>query len=68
MNSEQYRAILKNLGLSVYASGRIIGISLRQSQRYAAGDAIPVPIARLLIMLDRHGIPAEWRAPISRSP
>lgn len=63
MTAETYKATLKMLGLSVYASGGVLGISLRQSQRYAAGEAsVPLTIARLLVMFLRHGIPPEWRA------
>lgn len=62
INSEQFLAVLHELNLSVYASAKLLGISLRQAQRYGAGEAeIPLTVARLLEMFLRHGIPAGWR-------
>lgn len=58
MTPKQYVANLKKLGLSVYASGPILGISMRQSQRYASGETeIPATIAKLLEIYTQHGIP-----------
>jgi hypothetical protein len=49
MTGEQYRKAVEQLGLSVYASARALGINLRTAQRYAAGDSvIPPYIAKLL--------------------
>jgi len=60
MTKEQYREALKTLGLSVYASGDWLGISMRQSQRYASGEApIPQVVANLLDCFLRHGLPPK---------
>lgn len=64
MTSKEYLASLKRLGLGVSTqqTQRIIGVTARQLLRYSAGDqAIPVAVERLLFMLERHGIPPEWR-------
>jgi hypothetical protein len=49
MTAKQYRDALKKLDLSVYASAKILCISLSQAQRYAAGThPIPDKVAKLL--------------------
>jgi len=49
MTARQFNAALKQLGISVYASARVLCISLRQAQRYSAGEApVPPSIAKLL--------------------
>lgn len=57
MTRTQFNAALSKLGLSVYASAPVLGISLRQAQRYSSGEAtIPETIAKLLramILLDK---------------
>mgnify|MGYP001030776306 FL=1 len=52
MSADEFRAALEELNCSVYASADVLGISLRQAQRYAAGgDAIPMRTARHLRLL-----------------
>jgi hypothetical protein len=57
MTPAQYTAQLHKLGLTPYAAGPVLGISRRQSIRYAQGDAdIPDIVAKLvraLVALDR---------------
>jgi hypothetical protein len=49
MTPAKYRQALEALGLSVYAAAPILGISLRQAQRLAAGDSpVPTPIEKLI--------------------
>lgn len=48
MTCGQYLESLKALGLSVVGAAPVFGISRRQAQRYAAGDAIPAPLAKLV--------------------
>ena len=49
MTARQFDAALKQLGLSVYASAKVLCISLRQAQRYSSGEApVPPSIAKLL--------------------
>ena len=54
MSAKEFKDTLAELGLSVYASGSVLGISLRQAQRYSAGDTIAAPTARHLRMLRYH--------------
>lgn len=64
ISAARFNAVLKRLELSVYASRRVLGISLSQAQRYSAGHTpIPLTIARLLELLLEHGIPDHWRKP-----
>jgi hypothetical protein len=50
MTSKQYRAALARLGLSQAAAGRLLGVSHRQSKRYAA-SGIAGPPEKLLQLL-----------------
>jgi len=55
MTASEYNAALKELGLSVYASRKVLGISLRQSQRYSAGhQVVAQPVANHLRLLLLH--------------
>jgi len=58
----QYREALAQLGLSIVGAGAILGVTPRQSQRYAAGETMPLRVVLFLDLLVRHGIPAEWTA------
>lgn len=61
MTAARYKRIRKKLKLSNYALRHVIGVSMRQAQRYESGEgAVDETVARLLIMLERHGIPEEW--------
>jgi hypothetical protein len=51
MSARDFNAALEELGLSVYASPRALGVSLRQAQRYAAGEPIAWPVANNVRML-----------------
>lgn len=42
MTPKQYRQALEKLGLSIIGAAPVFGISKRQAQRYASGEA-PVP-------------------------
>jgi hypothetical protein len=49
MSSKEFNEALRELGLSVYASPRTLGVSLRQAQRYAAGEhEVAYPVANHL--------------------
>lgn len=57
----QYMAALSKLSLTPYGAARLLGISLRQSHRYASGEQpVKKTVALLLTMYLRHGIPADW--------
>jgi DNA-binding transcriptional regulator YiaG len=59
MTAAEFSRLLRQLDLSVYASRVALGVSLRQAQRYAAGETeIPAPVAKLLRMYARHGLPS----------
>ena len=59
MTQTQYLKALKRLKLTTAgkATAAILGVTLRQVQRYAAGARIPGPIALLLAMYLKHGLP-----------
>jgi hypothetical protein len=38
MAPAEFNDVLRKLGLSVYASANVLGISLRQAQRYSSGE------------------------------
>lgn len=62
MTTKQYLAALKSLGLkpSGKATAEILGLSLRQCQRIAAGEsAVPGPLAKLLHEYLRRRPPAD---------
>jgi hypothetical protein len=57
MNASHFNRSLKYLNLSVYAAAPILGISLRQAQRYSSGEdpqEISGPVTNLLILLQRN--------------
>ena len=57
MTARQFDAALSKLGLSVYASAPLLGISLRQAQRYSAGETEVNPtvakLLRAMLLLER---------------
>ena len=60
---EEFRAALNQLGLSIVASAEHLGLSYRQSQRYASGTSpVADPVAKLL----RLAIPSASAPTISR--
>lgn len=63
MSAGQYKHAVRALDLTVWAAGRVLGISHRQSLRYATDGKVPLVIRRLLEMLRAHGVPEDWRKP-----
>jgi hypothetical protein len=60
MTSKQFNEALAKLQLSVYASAPILGISLRQAQRYSSGEqTVAQPVANHLTLLVQ--MVANWR-------
>jgi len=54
MTPDEYRACLHRLGETQGSAARLLGVTERTSQRYAAGDrAIPPPVVRLLWAIER---------------
>lgn len=63
MTAKQYNTAIAKLKLTPYAAAPLLGISLRQSHRYASGEQpVKETVARLLFMLLRHGVPPEFLA------
>jgi hypothetical protein len=61
MNTKQFNESLAELNLSVYAAAPILGISLRQAQRYSAGEQIvSTPVTNQLVLLIQ--MVENWRA------
>lgn len=57
MTHTQFRAAIAKLGLSQERAGIWLGLSPRQGQRYASGEAaIPEPVAKLLRLMLRLGL------------
>ena len=61
MTTLQYLKALKRLDLTPAgkATAAALGWTVRQCQRYAAGQAVPQTVALLLRMYLAHGIPAN---------
>ena len=56
-------AWLERHKLTGYKAAPILGLSQQQVYKLAAGTSPVMPtLARLLELLDKHGIPPEWRA------
>jgi transcriptional regulator with XRE-family HTH domain len=53
MTANQFRAALKNLGLSQARAAEFLKISLRTAHGYANGEPIPKPTAKLLRLMVR---------------
>lgn len=54
MTPAQYKTAIAKLGLSQERAGLWLGLSARQGQRYATGEAeIPEPVAKLLRLVLR---------------
>ena len=60
MTTEDYRAALDKLGLSIVGSAEYLGLSRRQSRRYANGTSpVADPVAKLLHLTIRIGLTAN---------
>ena len=60
MTAAEYRAALNKLGLSIVSSAEHLGVSHRQSQRYANGSSpVADPVAKLLRLAIRTGLTAK---------
>ena len=60
MTPEEYRAALDTLGLSIASAADHLGLSRRQSQRYANGTSpVADPVAKLLRLAIRTGLSAN---------
>lgn len=56
MTPTAYRDALQRLGLSHNRAAPMLGVDLRTSKRWSAGErAIPPPVARLLAYIERYG-------------
>lgn len=58
MTPKEFVELREKLDLSGYAVAKFIGISRRQARRYEAADGeIPLPVAYLLRLYVKHGVP-----------
>jgi len=68
MRAREYRAALEKFDISIVGASVVFGVSRRSAQRYAAGDHIPGPLARLIRMAIRHGYTAEQLTALGNIP
>lgn len=61
MTAKEFTAWLRNHELTAYAAAPILGISRQMAYRYAVDGNVSRPVAKLMDMIDRHGIPRDWR-------
>jgi DNA-binding transcriptional regulator YiaG len=60
MDKTEFKAIIASLGLSERAAAPVLGVSVRQTQRFAWGDSkIPSPVRKLMRAVKKHNITAE---------
>lgn len=60
MTKAAYRKALEELNLTPYSAAAVLGISLRQSHRYASGEQpIKETVALLLQAYLTHGLPEK---------
>ena len=65
MKAAQYTAAIDRLGLTPYGASPVLGVSLRQSHRYASGESpVPHPVAKLLRLALRYRLTADQLAAI----
>jgi hypothetical protein len=78
MTTEEYRAALQALCLTVNKAADLLGVDQKTSRRWAMGDReIPESVARLLevtvawkqrkpigLLLHRWGLPKDWFYPV----
>jgi DNA-binding transcriptional regulator YiaG len=61
MDAAEYKSARKQLGLYNVQLARKLGVNGRTAHRYeSAEQRIPEPVARLLRMYLKHGIPRGW--------
>lgn len=59
MTSQQYRAALSKLGLTITGAAPLLGLGPRQSQRIAAGGNVPKLVEKVLKLLLKGRISLE---------
>lgn len=62
LSSQEFTEIGAKLGLSPQALAHVLGVTTRQVYRYVRGEnPVKGAVARLMLMLKKHGVPADWR-------
>ena len=62
MTKERFTVGLKALGFNINNGERLLGVSRTSLYRIARGTAeVPMVVAKLMGMYERHGIPEEHR-------
>ena len=59
MTSQQYRAALDKLHLTIVGAAPLLGLSRRQSQRIAAGSPVPKLVEKVLRLMVKGRITVE---------
>lgn len=54
--NNKYRESIQKLGMNVLKSGRVLGVSPRQTQRFAAGAEVSAPVRKLLEVMLKYGV------------
>jgi hypothetical protein len=63
MTSAQFNAALEALGLDHSTAATVLSIGRRSIIRYASGEAeVPGVVAKLITLLQKRGVPKEFRA------
>lgn len=70
MSPSEYRTAIEELGLSVNGAAHFLGVTLRTSQRWAAGDIeIPFPVYLILALMLAFGLtPGRVNKRLGRNP
>jgi len=58
-NKKEYRHALEILGVTIIGAAEVLGVSSRQSQRYAAGEIIPKPTLKLIRLVIKNKMTRE---------
>lgn len=58
ISAEEFRAAIAKAGLSITGSASVLGVSVRQAMRYAAGQTIDPPTRKLVRLLGRGKVSA----------
>jgi DNA-binding transcriptional regulator YiaG len=55
MTPTEYHRIREGCGRANYTFHKVLGVTLRQAQRYESGESkIPAPVAKLMRLIDQH--------------
>lgn len=61
MTASEFKAAVGRIANNYDKAAAVLGIGRRTLIRYAVKGDVPEPVRRLLVMLDKHGVPREFR-------